>query len=84
MEVSLWHIKLPATASLVAHANPNVPLTAFPKATSILSTKMLASTAVPAHPYAPPALHNRNKMGLKKRRSPQGRLFFCKNFRPAE
>ena len=81
MEVSLWHIKLPATASLVAHANPNVPLTAFPKATSIPSTKMHASTAAPAPLYAPPVLHNRNKMGLKKTFSART-SFFLQKFSP--
>ena len=81
MEVSLWHIKFLTIASLVALANPNVPLTAFPKATSIPSTQVLASTADPAPLYAPPALHNPNKNGHKKRRSPQGRLFFLQKYR---
>ena len=79
MEVSLWHIKFLTTASLVALANPNVPLTAFPKATSIPSTQVLASTADLAPLYAPPALHNRNKIGIKKDVLRKDVFFSCKN-----
>ena len=50
----------------MALANPNVPLTAFPKVAFTPSTKVLASTAVLAQLYAPPALHNPNKIGHKK------------------
>ena len=82
MEVSLWHIKFLTTASLVAHANPNVPLTAFPKATSIPSTQVLASTADPAPLYAPPALHNQNKIGIKKDVLRKDVFFSCKNIGP--
>ena len=79
MEVSLWHIKFLTTASLVALANPNVPLTAFPKATSIPSTQVLALTADLAPLYAPPALHNRNKIGIKKDVLRKDVFFSCKN-----
>ena len=79
MEVSLWHIKFLTTASLVAHANPNVPLTASLKVAFTPSTKVLASTAVPAQLYAPPALHNRNKIGIKKDVLRKDVFFSCKN-----